>query len=119
MQSVFAIHEHELKPECDIEQYEKEVRAAVEEMNIPGLLGAHFLKGFKGERSGRYAVLWIFENEEAILNNFGTPDNPKWPDKWLIYENKILAKYLICHPDKIKFTDYKMISERWLGIPII
>lgn len=108
---VFAVHEHELKSDCDIAQYEKEVGSSIAKMQIPGLLSAYFLKGFKGERSLRYAVIWIFENEEAIHNNFGTPNHPKWPREWLIYENEILAKYLTCDPDKISFTDYKEISK--------
>lgn len=103
---VFALHEHELKPGCNHELYVQEVGAVLGKMQVPGLLHAYHLKCFKGTRAGRYAVLWIFESQQAIEDNFGTLDKPRWPADWLFYENEILAKYLICHPDKIRFADY-------------
>ncbi len=108
---ILSLHEHELKPDVDQEQYEQEVSTALRNMKIPGLLKSYQLKGLKGERQDRYAVLWIFENMEVIQNNFGTLDNPIWPEDWLYYENEILAKFLISHPDKIHFTDYGIISD--------
>jgi hypothetical protein len=107
--SVIAIHEHELKPFTNNVLYEEEVALALKKMRINGLLYAYHLKGFKGERADRYAVVWIFENPQIIEENFGTRDEPKWPEDWLFYENQILAKYLTCHPDKITFTDYCVI----------
>ncbi len=110
MNQIIAIHEHELKPNVNPKQYEQEVDYALTTLNIPGLLKAYHLKGFKGKRNGRYAVVWIFENKDAITKNFGTPENPKWPKDWLHYENEILAKFLDRHPDSIDFTDYEIIS---------
>jgi hypothetical protein len=108
---IFAFHEHDLKSDADVFEYEREVSKALASMRIPGLLNAYQLKGKKGERMNGYAVLWIFENMAAIDNNFGTFDDPKWPSDWLYYENNILAKYLTCHPDKIHFTDYGLIKS--------
>jgi hypothetical protein len=108
---IFAHHEHDLKSDADVDEYEREVSEALDNMCIPGLLNAYHLKGKKGERSDGYAVLWIFENMAAINNNFGTLEDPKWPPDWLHYENDILSKYLACHPDKIHFTDYGLIKS--------
>lgn len=110
--TVFSFHEHELKPNANVENYEIEIQRTLVALKIPGLLQVHLVKGFKGERCGRYGVLWIWENEQCIKDNFGTLDNPKWPADWLHYENEILAKYLTCHPDKILFTAYNIIGNR-------
>ncbi len=107
---VYALHEHELREGVDETQYELEVSEAIKKIKIPGLLKAHHLKGFKGERNGRYAVLWVFESEESIAENFGTLEDPKWPEEWLHYENNVLTKFLDRHPNKINFTDYRIIN---------
>lgn len=108
---IYSLHEHELRPDVDLEQYEEEVAAAIAQIDIPGLLHAYHLKGFKGERDGRYGVLWIFDSEESIVENFGTPNNPKMPAVWKHYENDVLSKFLDRHPDTIDYTDYAIISE--------
>lgn len=109
MGKVIAFHEHELKPGVDAKIYEQKVSEAIKKLQVPGLLEVYHLKGFKGERSGKYAVLWTFESEEAIVKNFGTPDDPKWPKDWLYYENEVLAPFLDRHPDKINFTDHHVL----------
>jgi len=111
MGPVYAIHEHELREGVDVGQYEKEVQQALSNLNIPGLLTTLHLKGFKGKRSNKYGVLWIFVDEKSLEDNFGTPENPKWPEDWLHYENDVLAKFLDRHPDKIDYTDYHVIKK--------
>ena len=108
---VYSLHEHELRAGVDVAQYEREVAEAIAQIKIAGLLHAYHLKGFKGEREGRYGVLWVFASKEAIAENFGTLDNPKWPEAWLHYENDVLAKFLDRHPDTVDFTDYKIVAE--------
>lgn len=107
---VYSIHEHELNPAADPQAYEAAVQEAIARLRVPGLLAAQHLKGFKGERDGRYAVLWIFESAEAIRRNFGTPDAPIWPPDWLHYENEVLAPFLDRHPDTVDFTDYAILQ---------
>ena len=107
---VFSLHEHELRPGVDIDQYEQEVAAAISKIKIDGLLNAYHLRGFKGGREARYAVLWIFASVEVIVAHFGSLDAPKWPPAWLHYENGVLAKFLDRHPDTINFTDYVAIN---------
>lgn len=108
---ILSLHEHELKSGVNLAQYEEEVTAALKKIDIPGLLNVFLLKGSKGERDGRYAVLWIFESMAAIQNNFGTFEKPKWPEIWLEYENDVLAKFITTHPDKIHFTDYEILHR--------
>jgi len=106
---IYALHEHELKPQADEVLYNKEISNALGDLTIPGLLHAAHLKGIKGKRSSKYAILWIFESETALMDNFGTPDNPKLPEKRLHYENNVLAPFLDRHPDTINFTDYRIL----------
>lgn len=108
---VYSIHEHELRPGVDVAQYEQDVAHALGNLHVPGLVNAQHLKGFKGTRTGKYAVLWIFESAEVIEQNFGTADNPKWPADWLHYENEVLAQYLDRHPDTVVFTDYEIVED--------
>jgi hypothetical protein len=107
---IYAIHEHELKPGVDIAQYEQAVAAAIAQMKIPGLLAAHHLRGLRGVRANRYAVLWIFTSEAALAENFGTPEQRRWPPDWAYYENVVLAPFLDRHPDTIDYTDYRVVS---------
>jgi hypothetical protein len=108
---IYAIHEHELKPGVDVTQYERDVATAIAHMNIPGLVAAHHLRGWRGVRRKRYAVLWIFASEATLTENFGTPDQRRWPPDWDHYENVVLAQYLDRHPDAIDYTDYRQVQE--------
>src|ERR1700722_16186193 len=70
--NIFALHEHELRQDTDTDPYEKEVTACLQNMKIEGLLHVWLLKGFKGDRKTKYAVLWLFKDEQSIHDNFGT-----------------------------------------------
>lgn len=108
---IYAVHEHELRPGIDTARYESDVAATLQQMKVPGLLQAIHLKGFGGKRSNKYAVLWLFENAEALTQNFGTSEARKFPPDWLYYENVILAQYLDRDPDTIDYTDYNIVKE--------
>jgi len=108
---IYAIHEHELKPGVDADQYEKAVAAAIARMKVPGLLAAHHLQGLRGVRAKRYAVLWIFASEAALVENFGTPEERRMPPDWAAYENEILAQYLDRDPDMVELTDYRQLQD--------
>lgn len=43
---VFSVHEHELKPNINIESYEQEVSLALSQLKVLGLLHAYLIKGF-------------------------------------------------------------------------
>lgn len=108
---VIAYHEHELKEDANEEEYLRRIGETIRQLRVPGLLKTYIVKGWKGAREGKFGVAWFFENEDAIVRNFGTRDNPKWPEDWLRYENEILAPFLDRHPDKIVFTDYIVLEE--------
>ena len=108
---IYAIHEHELKPGVDVAEYEQMVAAAIGRMKIPGLLAAHHLYGLRGVRTKRYAVLWIFASEAALVENFGTPEDRRMPPDWAAYETEILVQYLDRDPDTVELTDYRQIKD--------
>lgn len=107
---ICAIHEHELRPEVDVASYERDVAAAIAKMRVSGLRQAFHLKGWRGARTGRYTVLWIFASMAALEENFGTAEQRRWPPDWAEYENTILTRYLDRHPDTIVYTDYSLIE---------
>jgi hypothetical protein len=82
---------------------------------MPGLKSRHLLKGYKGERKGKYSVIWIFESQQALEELFGTEeDKPKrGPANFVRFEDDILSKFLD-RPAKIynRFTDYYELANR-------
>lgn len=108
---IYAVHEHELKPGVDGAEYEHAVATAIASLKIPGLLSAYHLHGVGGVRAKRYAVLWIFASEAALVENFGTLDDRRMPPDWAVYENEVLAQYLDRHPDTIEYTDYRPLQD--------
>ncbi len=109
---IYAVHEYELREGVTPEAFERAVAQAIRRnlFSLPGLVQFRFLKGIKGERVGRYAALWIFENREAWERLWGPLDNPypkdKYPESWKIWEDEILAPLLDRDPDRIVYTDY-------------
>ena len=74
MGRVDSIHEYELKPGTNIEQFEQVLRDAEASglLQLPGLVAHYFLKGAKGVRRGGYAAVWIYESRE-VRNTSGVP----------------------------------------------
>ena len=114
---VISVHEYDLKPGVEAAQFERAFQAAEVRglFELPGLVKYHFVKGIRGARTGKYAVLWVYESQEAWERLWGTIDQPipkgKYPEKWSIWENEILAKYLIQDPDRISYTSYLVLSH--------
>ena len=74
MGRVVSIHEYELKPGTNIEQFEQVLRDAEARglLQLPGLVAHYFVKGAKGVRRGGYAAVWIYESREAWEHIWGT-----------------------------------------------
>ena len=112
MAQIISVHEYELRPGVREEELEHALQDAERRglFELPGLIGHRFLKGLKGARPGRYAAIWIFESRAAWEKLWGTPDAPRppadYPDKWKVWENEVLAPFLVQHPDTIRFTSY-------------
>jgi len=63
MPKLISIHEYDLKPEVDTADFERAIRDAEGRglLHLPGLVAHHLVKGVKGERSGAYAAIWVYE----------------------------------------------------------
>jgi len=61
MGRIISIHEYDLKPGIDLQQFEQALRDAEARglLRLPGLVAHYFVKGAKGVRRGAYAALWI------------------------------------------------------------
>lgn len=110
---VISIHEYELKPDVEPAAFERALHDAGRcgLFDLPGLIGHHFLRGLKGARRGAYTAIWIFESRAAWEGLWGTMQAPRpaadYPEKWKIWENTVLARFLIRDPDTIRFTSYE------------
>ena len=109
---VISVHEYELKPGVAGPELEAAFREAAGRglFELPGLVGYQLVKGIKGARSGRYAVLWVYENRAAWERLWGTADEPTtkegYPQKWRTWEEELLAPLLSQEPDEIRYTSY-------------
>jgi heme-degrading monooxygenase HmoA len=116
MGRIVSIHEYDLKPGINVEQFEEVLREAEARglLQLPGLVAHHFVRGAKGVRRGAYAALWIYESREAWEHLWGTPEHPRspqeYPDTWKVWEQELLAPFLKDHPDAIRFTAYEELK---------
>jgi hypothetical protein len=116
MGRIISIHEYDLSPGINVEQFEQVLHDAEARglLQLPGLVAHHFVKGAKGVRRGAYAALWIYESREAWERLWGTPEHPRlppdYPDTWKIWEQEVLAPFLKVHPDAIRFTAYEELK---------
>src|ERR687893_966541 len=104
MSRIFAIHEYELKQDTDSQEFGSILKNSLlsKELDMPGLESRHLLKGYKGERKGKYSFLWIFKSQEALEELFGTEENPKrGPVNFVNFEDNVLSKFLDRHEDNI------------------
>jgi len=112
---IISIHEYELKPGVDETEFEQVLQRARDSglLQLPGLVGFHFLKGLRGVRSGAYAAIWIYESLEAWEALWGPVDQPiskeQYLENWKIWENEFLAPFLDRDPDRITYTAYQEI----------
>ena len=115
MAKVISVHEYELRPGVPEADFERAIRDAERRglLDLPGLVGHHFLKGLKGARRGAYAAVWIFESRQAWERLWGPLEAPRpaadYPENWKVWENEILAPLLAQDPDTIRFTSYQEI----------
>ena len=67
MSRIISIHEYNLKPEVEGEQFERAILNARERrlLRLPGLVEHYFIKGFRGLRRGKYGTIWVYESREA------------------------------------------------------
>ncbi len=89
MAKVFGLHEIELRPEADSDEY---ARFLVEEVApMPAFVGwkLHVLRGDRGAREGKFAVLFEIESDEARDRYFPTEE----------HDSEEFLRFLEQHPD--------------------
>jgi hypothetical protein len=110
---VVAVHELELKPDADRAGFERVVRREIADLgrHMPGLVERRFLIGYKAERKGEYAMLWVFESAAALEALFGTEADPRQGPKAFVRYEAAIGPYLAApRPDLIRYTDYLEID---------
>lgn len=113
---VISVHEYELKPGVEEAQFERAFQEAEERgvFELPGLVKYHFVKGIRGARRGKYAVLWVYESQKAWERLWGAIDQPipksKYPEKWSVWEDEFLANFLDQDPNRISYTSYLVVG---------
>ena len=115
MAKVISVHEYELKPGMQDADFQRALHDAERRgpLDLPGLTAHHFVPGLKGARRGAYSAIWVFESREVWERPWGTIDAPhpaaEYPESWRIWENAVLAPFLIQDPDTIRFTSYEEV----------
>jgi hypothetical protein len=63
------------------------------------------------EQKDAYSAVWVFESREVWEKLWGSPEAPRppaeYPKEWAVWENDILAPFLVRHPDTTRFTSYE------------
>jgi hypothetical protein len=112
---VISIHEYVLKPGVDEVAFEHALRKAEGDglLELPGLVGHHFVKGLRGVRRGHYAAIWVYSSREAWEALWGAVDRPRspeeYPENWKVWENQVLDQFLDRDSDRIHYTAYEEI----------
>jgi heme-degrading monooxygenase HmoA len=113
---VISIHEYELAHGVSEDEFARAVRAAKQRglLDLPGLLGHHFVKGLKGRRKDQFAAIWVYESRAAWEQLWGPPDAPKprneHPERWRQFEDEVLAPLINTAPDSIDYTTYEELQ---------
>jgi hypothetical protein len=111
--SIISLHEYELKPDVQDEQFEQALHGARRRglLQMPGLVETSFLRGIRGSRRGKYAALWTYQNRQIWEQLWGPVDRPRektdYPDNWRIWEEDVLKPFLAVDPDAIEFSAYQ------------
>ncbi len=114
MGRIISVHEYELKPGVEASAFEEAVKNARDRglLRLPGLISFYFLRGVRGIRNGKYAAVWIYESKEDWKKLWGPVERPigreDYPRDWRVWEDEVLAPFLVSDPDAIHFTSYEV-----------
>jgi hypothetical protein len=112
MAKVFSIHEMELHPGVDPAEFEHFV-AESSYTDMPGTK-TYYLKGYRGQRSGKYAVMAECESFERFLQIF--PDEGGFSEEARQYfESEALKRHFarwgqLASGPVVVYTDYVLIK---------
>ncbi len=116
MGRIFSVHEYDLRDGVTEAEFESALFSGEANglLSIPGLTSHHFVRGVRGDRSGRYGAVWIYEDRvawERMWGQAGQPTPPgRHPAGWRRWE-KILSTLLDRPADAIHFTAYEELSR--------
>lgn len=115
---ITSIHHYELAESAQPSDFRDAVEAAVRRelfASIPGLTDYRFVRGIKGDRTGKFAAVWTYESREAWTDVWGPVDEPvpkaEYPDEWLVWEDELLEPILADDPDDVEYTSYEVVAE--------
>lgn len=113
---IVSVHHYELNDEATERAFRDAVREAERRglFDLPGLVEYRFLYGVKGARDGRFAAKWTYESREAWTDLWGPVDDAvprdEYPERWLVWEDELLAPVLDGHPDDVEYTSYEVFA---------
>lgn len=115
---VVSVHHYELAEAVEPSEFRDAVAEAVGRglfEDIPGLVDYRVGRGIKGERTGEFAAVWIYESKAAWSELWGAVGDPvpksEYPDAWLTWEDELLDPLLAGDPDTIEYTSYEVIAD--------
>ena len=114
---IVSVHHYELTESATDQEFHDAVREAERRglFDLPGLVEYRFLRGIKGTRENGYTALWTYESRQAWQNLWGPSEDPvsqdEYPDKWMRWEEELLAPLISGDPDDIDYTSYKVIDS--------
>jgi hypothetical protein len=91
MPKVFGIHEIELKPDADPDEYERFCRAPLASQPVLDGWKFHFLKADRGARTGKFAWLYEIESSEARNRYFPAEDDQSDEFTRLVEQPEVVA----------------------------
>ena len=111
MSRVFGMHMIALKPGVKVEDFEKFV---TEEVSLPSLEGlkGYLLKGDRGDREGRYLMMFEFESVEVRDRYFPSPgEMSKEAQQAFEAEAVAMEKWeTFATPLSVIYTDYVVVG---------
>ena len=114
---IVSVHHYELAPTATGSAFRDAVAEAVDRglfESIPGLVEYRIGRGIKGDRTGEFAAVWVYESREAWTELWGPVDDPvstvEYPDAWRTWEDELLDPLLATDPDEIEYTTYELLA---------
>jgi len=115
---VVSVHHYELAESATHSEFREAVSEAVSRglfEDIPGLIDYRIGRGIRGDRSGEFAAVWMYESQERWADIWGPVGDPvpksEYPDAWLTWEDELLDPLLADDPDKVEYTSYELITS--------
>jgi hypothetical protein len=112
---VFSVREFELRQGVNVEEFEAMARREFSRVLTEDKIGSRFrlLKGDRGERKGRYLLIWEFDSVAARNDYFpkeGRGCSPAFEHNWKRIKLSLekLSGYL---KEKNSYTDYVTVTD--------